>query len=249
MTNGTDDLGFEPRKGGTGRYILIGCLTFVIIGLVGLGVGGWFVASNWKTWAADATTSLMATGIRDTQLTNEQKRELIARIEGMGEEFKADRLTLEDLQKIGQTLQESPVLPVAVVQGMNAAYIGPSGLSDEDKQRAYRINDRIARGVFEERIELEELEPVLEPLSKEGDANVRITTNDEGATTGFRMDLKQPEQVTTEELLEYMANAESLLEQKGIPDEPFEVDVIEEFDRVIEDALGRRITPIYEGGG
>ena len=46
-----------------------------------------------------------------------------------------------------------------------------------------------------------------------------------------------------DELRAYMTNARELLEFKAVPDEPFEIDIIEEFDKVIEEAIGRRIVP------
>ncbi|MEO1535507.1 MAG: hypothetical protein AAFS11_08100 [Planctomycetota bacterium] len=243
-----DGIPVEQKSGGAGKYIAVGCLAMVFVVLIALVIGGVFVANNWKSWAAPAITEIMANGIRDTDLTNEQKRELIARVEAMAGEFEAGTLTFEDLQKIGEALETSPLIAVGIVEAMNAVYIRPSDLPDEEKTEAVRLNQRLARGIFEDRITPEELEPVLQPLSS-GDG-VQITSSDgsDGSTASFRInDLKDPEQITVEELREYMGNARSLLEMKAIADEPFEIDVIEEFDKVIEAAIGRRIVPAEIG--
>lgn len=234
----------QKKAGGAGKYIAVGCLAVLILGLVGLGIGGVYVANNWKSWAAPQITKIMAAGIRDTDLTNEQKRELIARVEVMAQEFESGLLTFEDLSKIGETLETSPLLAVGIVEAMNMAYIRRSDLTDEEKADAVRLNQRLARGIFEDRITAKELEPVLKPLSNAGSVEVTSTPSDEATTGTFRIDnLKDPEQITADELRAYMANARSLLEQKAIPDEPFTVDIIEEFDKAIESAIGRRIVP------
>jgi hypothetical protein len=240
-----DGIPMEPKKsGGAGKYIAVGCLSMVFLVLIGLLVGGMYVANNWKSWAAPAVTEIMANGIRDTDLTNDQKRELIARVETMGSEFEAGTLTFEDLTKIGEALETSPLIAVGIVEAMNAVYIKPSDLTDVEKTDAIRLNQRLARGIFEDRITPEELEPILAPLSESGNVRVSRTESDEGMAASFRInDLKDPEQITAEELRAYMVEARSLLEMKAIPDEPFEVDIIEEFDKVIESAIGRRIVP------
>lgn len=240
-----DGMPMEPRKsGGAGKYIAVGCLSVVFLGLLGLLFGGMYVANNWKSWAAPAVTEIMANGIRDTDLTSEQKRELIARVEAMGTEFEAGTLTFEDLTKIGETLETSPLIAVGVVEALNAVYIKPSDLTDDEKAEAMLLNQRLARGMFEDRITPEELEPVLAPLSDVGSVDVTRTTSDESFAPSFEIkNLKDPEQITADELRAYMAEARSLLEMKAIPDEPFEIDIIEEIDKVIEEAIGRRIVP------
>ncbi len=236
----------ERKSGGAGKYIAIGCLSVVFIAIVGMVITGVWVANNWKTWASDATTTIMANGIRDTELPLEDQRALIARVELVGEEFKSGALTLDEVQLIGETLLESPLLTLGVVEGMSKVYIEPSALTEEEKATAKRLTDRLGRGMYDKRIAPEELEGVLKPLSNE-EQTVQIRRNDEGRVVSFQLDLKPPEQVTADELRAFMAEAESLLEQKAIPDEPFEVDIIEEFDRAIEAAVGRRIVPEGEG--
>ncbi|MEL6798048.1 MAG: hypothetical protein AAFO89_14660, partial [Planctomycetota bacterium] len=169
-------------------------------------------------------------------------------VDAMGDEFEAGTLTIEDLTKIGETLETSPLIPIGIVEAMNAVYIKPSDLTDDEKTEAMRLNQRLARGMFEERITPEELEPVLAPISTGGGAKVTSRESGEGTVGTFRInDLKDPEQITADELRKYMANARSLLEMKAIVDEPFEVDVIEEFDKAIEAAIGRRIVPTAIG--
>ncbi|MEL6497254.1 MAG: hypothetical protein AAF937_08330 [Planctomycetota bacterium] len=246
-----DEIIPAKRNGGPGKIIAVGCLTVVFIVIILGVIGGVAISTNWpaieaklREWGSSGVTEIMANGIRDTDLTNEQKRELIARVDAMGDEFKAGTLTIDDLKKIGETLETSPLIPIGIVEAMNAVYIKPSDLTDEEKAEAMRLNQRLARGMFEERITPEELEPVLEPISTGGGASVTSRESGDGEIGTFRInDLKDPEKITADELRQYMANARSLLEQKAIADEPFEIDVVEEFDKVIEEAIGRRIVP------
>ncbi len=238
-----DGVTMGPKKSNVGKYIAVGCLGVVFIVLIALVIGGVFVANNWKTWAADTTTTIAAEVIKDSQLSGEDKRALIGRVEMIGEEFKNETISWEEMQTVFEALVESPILTVAVVNELHSDYFEISELSDEEKARAERINDRLTRGLYEERIQLNELQPVLAPISKEGSGNIEVTTSEDGTTTGLNLNLKPPNEVTADELRAFMTNAESLLEQKAIPDEPFDIDIIEEFDKAIEAAIGRRIVP------
>ncbi|MEO1584684.1 MAG: hypothetical protein AAFR96_08950 [Planctomycetota bacterium] len=242
---------WSKPKSGRGKFIAVGCLSVVLVVLFSLAVGTAVVISNWpaiearlKAFASGEVTELMANGIRDTDLTPEQKEQLVARIEVMGDEFEEGTLTLDDLTKIGEMLETSPLLAVGIVSAMNKVYIEPSELTREEQSAAMRLNDRLARGIFEKRIDPSELEPVLEPLSNPDGVQVSSSSGSEGRVGSFRInDLKDPDTITAGELRQYMANAASLLEQKSIADEPFEIDVVEEFDKLIESAIGRRIVP------
>lgn len=250
-----DEFQIDPDKSKAGKYIAVGCLSIVIFVVLG-GVLGYFaIRSNWpaieaklKAMASDGVTEIMANGIRDTDLTDEDKAALIARIELMGEEFKAERLTFDDIEAIGKVLAESPVLPVGMVAGMNKAYIDSSDLTDDEKSAARRLNDRLARGLYDRRIKPEELQPVLDPISEPGKKSMQIERDSDGNPTGLDINLRPPEMVSADDLRAYMAQAESLLEQKAIADEPFEIDLIEEFDKAVESAIGRRLVPDEEAG-
>lgn len=240
MSDSTD---FRPRgTGRTKKILLVGCLSLLILAILLVAVGAVVIRANWRDWTATGISSIMADGIRDTPLSNEDKAALIARVDLITEEFRNEALSLEDLERIGQAFVESPILPVAVVEGVQSAYIRPSALTDEEKASARRLNERLARGLFEKRITPEELEPVLRPLSPDDGPVVRVDESG-GFSSGVRLRIKPPEQVTADELRAFMANAESLLTQKAIPDEPFEIDFVEEFDRAVEAAIGRRIAP------
>ena len=41
-------------------------------------------------------------------------------------------------------------------------------------------------------------------------------------------------------------NAEKLAEEKALPPEPLNVDIVQEFDRIVEETLGRKIVPLGE---
>lgn len=235
-----DTLDLEKRPASPLKYLLIGCVGVLVVALVLSVIGGLYVANNWRGWASTAVTAAMTEGINDSELTNEDKAALIARVQTVGDEFEAERLTLEDMQAIGEKLLASPIIPVAAVDGIQRTYIAPSGLTDDEKARARRLNQRLAKGLFDKRITGEDINEVIQPLAKEDNGSaVRITTNGEGTITNFQLSIKDPAQTTDEDLRAFMANAESLLEQKAIADEPFEVDFVAEFDRAIEQAIGR----------
>ena len=58
--------------------------------------------------------------------------------------------------------------------------------------------------------------------------------------------MRTPQQVTSEDLLKVIENAEKLAEEKALPPEPLNVDIVQEFDRIVEETLGRKIVPLGE---
>ena len=211
------------RRGG----VLGGCLVILGIVLVLAIAGGVYVAMNLKTWTANLTVQGIEAALDESDLTEDQKSDIMVHVRDLADDFKAGDVTWQEMANIGEEIASSPVLPVAAVYGARRAYFNESGLSDEEKANADLQMQRLARGVFEKKISMTELEDACDQI-------VVRTSSDE-------WHLKEPDVVDDEDLREMVGKITALVQEKEIPNEPFEVDIAAEIKAAID--RGRGLAP------
>lgn len=215
-----------PKSSGGG--ILIGCLGLLLVCLLICGGGLYFVAMNWQSWAlqgfATMGREIAVQAVEESELTDEDKRAVIEQIDRVADEAKAGNLTGEQFAKIMENLAESPLLPAGMAKAIEVKYVDPSDLPEDEKAAAKLTLQRGARGAFEKKISPEQLELACDPISN---------VDSEGKR-------KLKEQVTTEELREFLANVKKLADEAGIPEEPFGFDVGEEVKKAVDKALAEK---------
>lgn len=200
-----------------------GCLiALVVLLIVGIALG-FFVYSKWKDGAAWMMTKTTEQIVQQTPLAQEEKDRIIARVGALGDEFKQGKITSDQLGKVLEAIASSPILPSGMVIAAERKYINPSGLTDEEKHAGRRALQRLARGVVEEKITMNEAEAAATP----------ITIKDPQGNT------KLKDAATDAELREFLANAKSKADEKNIPDEAYTINFADELDKVINQALGR----------
>lgn len=233
--------GFEelrPRKSNTGKYILVGCLTVLITGLLLLGIGGIFAYQNWRQWSADWSTAALESSLKEIHLPDAEHDALMQRAKLLAAEFVAERITFAEFQKLGEAIGESDLMPMLISKALYGGYVAPSTLSDEDKARGQLAFGRLARGFSEGTITDDDLEVVVMPLGKSSQYSIQV---DGESKSGFSM--RTPREVTNEDLLKTIENAEKLADEKQLGPEPLDVDIVAELDRLVEETLGRKIAP------
>lgn len=204
--------------------ILVGCLVVLGVVLLAAVIGGVWVYNNWRTFAADAGSEAIVAVIEDSQLAQDQKDAIIARVDTLAEDFKTGLIDFEDLANVAVELAESPLLPLGAVTLAQHKYVQPSNLTDEEKAAAELALGRYARGIFEETIDMDDINKVLAPISDQ---------DFEG-----NLELKKPENVTEDELREFIALAKASADEAQIPEEAFELDIAAEVNKAIDQALG-----------
>lgn len=229
---------FRPKKNNTGKYILVGCLSIVIAGMLLAGIGGIVAWQNWRGWTASLTTNSLDGALQEIHLPNEEHDAIMQRARILADEFVNKNITMAEFQELVEALTESEFMPMLIAKAMYGGYIEPSTLSDEDKARGQLAFGRLARGVVDEKLVDDDFEHVVAPLGKSG--QYRVTVDGE-SKTGFSM--RSPQQVTNEDLLLVIERAEKLAEEKELSPEPLNVDIVEELDRIVEQTLGRKIVP------
>lgn len=202
---------------------LIGCLVTFVLG-VGLCAGVvWYVMSHAKAIASNMARGIIVNAVENSELDEEEKQAIIAQVDRVADKYKSGEISTEDLGRIMEELAESPLVGAIMIYSIEAKYVVPSGLSDEEKLQARVTLQRVLRGVCEETIDPKELDPLME--------HVTIEMPD-----GSRQ-LK--ETVTDQELREFLAECKRKADEAEVPDEPFEVKISEEFRRAVDKALSK----------
>jgi hypothetical protein len=193
------------------------CLGLMFVCIVLCGVGTWIVVKKSPDWVRNAVVS----GIEGSDLPADDKRVVTEQVDRVVAEYKAGRITMQQLSEIGKELSESPLVTLMMAMSAEEAYIEPSGLPDEEKEQAKRTLQRVARGVFEEQIDAEELNTALDYISTQ-------------EPNGGRQ-FKNP--VADEDLRQMLAECKRLADDTGIPDEPYQVNVGAEFKAAVDRVL------------
>lgn len=220
--------GFRRGSFKTGCLIAVGVVLVLLIG------GGIFVATQWKGWAAAGITA-MAEGItQQSDLPQDQKDKVLTSIKGVADDFKAGKITTEQLGKVMEEVVSGPLLPVGIVAAAEEKYMKPSGLSQEEKDAGKRTMQRFARGLFEKKVAEADAQKVLEPISQ---GHLHISVNGQQTTT--KQDFRLKDKVNDAELRDFLARAKAKSDELQIPDEEYKVNVADELDKAIKKALGR----------
>ena len=206
-----------PKSGcGCGSCLILAC-ALVVLGVVACGIGGWYVVKKTPDWARER----LVTMVDGSDLSPEDKRVVTEQIDRVVTEYKAGNVTFEELGKIVEEFAQSPVLTLMMSKFALEAYIKPSGLSDEEKAEAELTLQRVARGVFEKKIAPEDLEAAMDHIS---------TKQPDGSR-------QMKEQPSDEDLRKMLAECKRRADEAEVPNEPFEVNIGEEFKKSIDKVL------------
>lgn len=193
-------------------------LVAALLGILGL-VGFHFVG---KKYFADSARDTLIKAIEESAIPPAEQQEMIAQIDRLADGFMTGEIGYQAMAQIIMELAGSPVFAVVAVIALETNYILPSGLSDEEKADAHIVMKRLARGLVEDLLSEEDLDPVLEVVSTErAEGEARI--------------LK--EHLTDAELREFLTRARQLADEAGVPKEPIEVNLGESLRHAVDRAL------------
>jgi hypothetical protein len=211
------------RRGG----ILQGCLIAVAIVFVLVIAGGIFVYMNARGWSASLMQTVAVEAVNQSDLPESEKPEIIAVFEDLTEAFRNGDVTLEELAGVFEDPQESPAFAMGLVMQFEGAYVGQSGLGDDEKAAAKLTLNRTAQGLADGRLSWDQATDILKPVT------VKDADGDD--------DLLMPDETNDEQIRAVIANAEAAVTEAGITDAYKEIDLSEEFRKHIEARLGRTI--------
>ena len=214
-----EDYSPPPPSGCRNVALGCGCAAGVVL-LILVGLGTW-VFLNWKPMAADFTKRVAADAVAKSSLPADDKARILKRINQLADDFKSEKVSFEQLKQVIQKVAESPLLPLGMVMAADDKYLKPSGLSNEEKDEGRRTLQRLARGAFEKSIPQNDTQEVMKlVMEHQPDGSERLK-----------------ERLTDDELKAFLAKAKEKADAASVPDEDFEVNIADELEKAIDNAL------------
>lgn len=206
-----------PSRGCGCGACALGCFGAVVLAAIVAAAGVWYVWKKLPDWSRSA----LVAAVEQSDLPDEQKQRIVTQVDRVVGEYKAGRLTQKQFSGILQELTESPLMSLLVAFSASEKYIEPSGLAPEEKEEARIVLQRVARGVHEQRITPEQLDPALDYLS----------TKDANGNRQFA------DKVTDAELRAMLAECRQIADEAQVPPGPFTVDVAAAIEKAVDQAL------------
>lgn len=233
------------RRGG----VLQGCLVALGVLVLLVVIGVVIVAMNWRGWTANLMEQGITAIIDQAELSDADADAMKQEVASLMQDFKDKKVSVEDLGHVAEELAQSPVMTAATVMFVDKSYVQSSALTDEEKSEGTTQVSRFMRGLFDGDIPKTKIDDVTAPLQFQPGGNttkppVQIHANN------INLELKNPADVTTEELKIFLANCKQSADDAKVPPERYEVDMPGEFSAAIDRALGRApALPEGEGTG
>jgi hypothetical protein len=208
----------EAPKRGCMKSCFMGCLfVAVILFVAGLVLTFW-IARNWREWAADFGSQAIKESLDQTDLPEAEKAEIGVEVDRLAQAFRDGRISTEKAAALVQDLAASPLATSIIVSVVDSKYVDGSGLSDEEKAEGRKTLARFARGVL--------------------DNDIPDATLQKMATKDAAGNWQLKQSVTDDELRAFLAAAKSDADAAQIVDQPEVVDPSEELKQIVDEALG-----------
>ena len=212
----------QQKKGPSGCMIAgIGCGAITLILVAAGAYGVWWLKGNIRQVGTDFAVTAMKDSLKELEIPDEQRDRIDARIDEVGQLFKDEQLTMEQVGGIFAKLSESPLMSAGIALYFQRAYVRDSGLSEEEKTAAELAARRFIRGSIDEEISEATRESVLDEISEK---------DEEGAR-------QFPESLADEQLRGFVASMKKAADDAGVAEDIPEINLADEFDVIIDQAL------------
>jgi hypothetical protein len=220
----------EPPPTSSGNGCMWGCIIAGIVAFVLLLIcagGVYYAVSNAKSIMVNLVRSVAVQAVEGSELSAEDKQQVIAQIDRVVEAYKKGEINEKDLENILKEVSESPILPLAVVYGLEKQYLDKSGLNAEEKADARKQIQRLMRGAIEDapgggkKIPQNQIDAIMQPLQQ----------------TGPNGEKQLKPTLTDQEIKTFVAEAKKLADDAMIPDEEFKIDIGDEVKRIVDEGL------------
>jgi len=219
--------------------LLVGCGIVLLILILLAGVGTYFVMTSWRGWTASGISSTFDSALTKAQIDPTEHAEIMIHVEELMTRFEDKEVSFEDLGRVVEELLESPVIPSAMVMGIDKLYINDSDLEDIEKVQGRIELARFTQGLFDETIESETLNAVLAPVMTntpdDNDIVLNLQVSPDSRTITA---LRSADEVSIEDIQTLIANAKLQADEAGITDSPATIDLSDEIAKAIGIALG-----------
>jgi hypothetical protein len=216
---------YEPPRSNTARTIVLGCLGVLVVAILLMVLLAVWVARNARDWAANLGEQALTGAVGEMELTDEDRAEVQSQIARVADEFRRGDVTVEELGELAEKLATGPVATMGVIRFAMEHYIEPSGLSDEEKEQAKRTLRRFGRGFVEGQLDGADFQEISSPIM---------------VHEGNRHRLKDRDQISDDDLREFLKGCGEKADGAEMPDEPWEFDLGDEVRRVVDQVVGER---------
>lgn len=188
----------------------IGCGIIMFVLLIAVGIGVWWISQNALEFGADLGGTLMKEGLKELRLPEDQKQRIFDRIDEVSQRVKDGETSVEEVGVLFKKIAESPLMPAGLALVVERVYLDESGFDEEEKAAAGIAIQRFTHGAISKAIPEATVNKVLDTVS------------------------------TSDELRAFVAAAIKAADEAEVPKDVPKVNFADEFDKVIDEALGVR---------
>ena len=199
------------------KILGIGCLGFIILGAF----GAWYVVNNVKSITAEVAQSIAGEIINKTQLSEEDKKELLIILDEITENVKNGDITNDEFRAMLESFSESRLLPAMGLGLFETAYLKDADLPQEEKDVLLKNLSRYRWGLINDKIEY---------FNQNLDDIMTIISVKQGDKSEFKQEL------TNEELLEAVNIMKEAADISQIEDKQFNIEIAKEIRKVLDRA-------------
>ena len=221
--SGNPEASLPPNNGGMSGCALaaIGCAVFSLV-LICIGLAGvYWLTQNARGIAANMVTPAIQEVVSQMEIPVNQKKQISARIEQLGEDFKNQKIGVDDLSSVLAGLAESPLARAAAAIWFTDDYIAKSGLTADEKSEAKVTSKRFATALLDKSVSDKDANEVFDLVCEEA-AN---------GQTVFKPTLTDPE------LRELVGKMKKAADNADVPSNVPEINFASEFDAVVRKSL------------
>ena len=201
------------------------CLVVAILTLAAFlavcAFGSFFFFSDQPALAERGITEQLVPWIQSSSLSPADKREILSELDEVVQKVRSRTLTSRQLTRLKNALEDNPVLLWGTVEAV-IGQADEAGMPEVEIEAGKRVVARLLRAAAERKLARNDLVYLLE-------ACTHLRADGQG------LEVNTP--LTSDQIHVFLVRAETFVDGREVPNEPFEKTVPEVFRGLIEDAL------------
>ncbi|MEM8736577.1 MAG: hypothetical protein AAGG44_20270, partial [Planctomycetota bacterium] len=159
--------------------------------------------------------------IETSQLSPEDQQSIVADLNGLIPTLENRSINRQQLSRLHNCLQDNPVLLWGGIELLQSQ-AAEAGLTETEQTALNRVCERLLRAAAERKLSRNDLEFTIQNCSRVRDDGQSLLVLDN---------------LTAEQIREFVTRAERIVERNGVPNEPYDQTAAEAFRTLIDSAL------------